>query len=48
MHMLNTSVICTYMQNTEGIQWKLLDELITQSMHYQPLFIRCSHNLTYG
>ena len=32
----------TYLQNAEKIQWKLLDELISQCMHYQPLFTKCS------
>ena len=28
----------TYLQGAENIQWKLLEELISQSMPYQPLF----------
>ena len=32
----------TYLQNDEKIQWKLLKELISQSMHFQPLFTRSS------
>ena len=40
MHIFNMSV--TKLQNAEQIQWKLQKELITQSMHYQPLFTRCS------
>ena len=32
----------TYMQSVKKIQWKLLEELISQSMHYHPLFTRCS------
>ena len=38
MHMFTRSLMC--MQNTEEIQLKLWEELITQSMHYQPLFIK--------
>ena len=30
----------TYMQNIKEIQCKLWEELITQIMHYQPLFIK--------
>ena len=41
MHIFNMSV--TYLQNAEKIQWKLLMELISQSMPYQPLFTWCSH-----
>ena len=37
MYIFNMSVI--YLQIVEKIQWKLLEELISQSMHYQPLFI---------
>ena len=33
----------TYLQSAEKIQWKLLEELISQSMPYQPLFTWCSH-----
>ena len=40
MHIFNISV--TYLQNAEKIQWKLLEELISQSVHYQPYFTRCS------
>ena len=40
MHIFNMSV--TYMQIIEKIQWKLKEELISQSMHYQTLFTRCS------
>ena len=36
MHIFNISV--TYLQSDEKIQWKLLEELISQSMPYQPLF----------
>ena len=39
MHIFTRSVTC--MQNIEGIQRKLWEELITQSMHYQPLFTGC-------
>ena len=38
MHMFTRPLMCT--QNTEEIQLKLWEELITQSMHYQPLFIK--------
>ena len=34
MHIFNMSV--TYLQNAEKIQWKLYEELISQSEHYQP------------
>ena len=40
MHMFIMSLVC--MQNTEEIQLKLWEELITQIMHYQPVFIKCS------
>ena len=40
MHIFNMSVI--YLQSVEKIQWKLEEELISQSMHYQLLFTRCS------
>ena len=40
MHIFNMGV--TYLQSVEKIQWKLQKELISQSMHYQPLFTRCS------
>ena len=33
MHIFNMSV--TYLQNAEKILWKLLEELISQSVHYQ-------------
>ena len=33
----------TYLQNAEKIQWQLWEELISQSVHYQPLFTRYSH-----
>ena len=36
MHIFIMSV--TYLQSDEKIQWKLLEELISQSMPYQPLF----------
>ena len=36
MHIFNMSV--TYMQSVEKIHWKLKEEFISQSMHYQPLF----------
>ena len=29
----------TYLQSAEKIQWKLLEELISQSMPYQLLFL---------
>ena len=32
----------THLQSIEKIQWKLWEELISQSMHYQPLFTRCN------
>ena len=38
MHMFTRSLMCK--QNTEEIQFKLWEELITQSMHYQPLFYK--------
>ena len=43
MHMFTSSL----MQNTEEIQLKLWEELITQSMLYQPLFFkkRSSENI---
>ena len=41
MHIFNMSA--TYLQSVEKIQWKRQKELISQSMHYQPLFTRCSH-----
>ena len=40
MHIFNMSV--TYLQIVEKIQWKLLEELISQSMHCQLLFIKYS------
>ena len=40
MHIFNMSV--TYLQTVEKIQWKLLEELISQSIHCQPLFIKYS------
>ena len=40
MHIFSMSVI--HLQSVEKIQWKLYEELISQSMHYQPLFTRCS------
>ena len=40
MHIFSMSV--TYLQSAEKIQWKLLEELISQSMHYHPLFTMCS------
>ena len=42
MHIFNMSA--TYLQSVEKIQWKLWEELISQSMHYQPLFTRCSYH----
>ena len=36
MHIFNMSF--TYLQIVEKIQWKLLEELISQSMHCQQLF----------
>ena len=41
MHIFIMSV--TYLQSSEKIHWKLLEELISQSMHYQPLFTWCSN-----
>ena len=38
MYIFNMSV--TYLQIVEKIPWKLLEELISQSMHSQPLFIK--------
>ena len=42
MHIFIMSV--TYLQSAEKIQWKLLEELISQSMPYQPLFTWRSHS----
>ena len=36
MHIFIMSV--TYLQSAEKIQWQLLEELLSQSMPYQPLF----------
>ena len=44
MHIFNMSVIYMYLQSVEEIQWKLREELISQSMPYQPLFFRCSRH----
>ena len=41
MHIFIMSV--TYLQSAEKIKWKLLEELISQCMPYQPLFTSCSH-----
>ena len=40
MHIFHMSV--TYLHSFEKIQWKLKEELISQSMHYWSLFTRCS------
>ena len=40
MHIFNMSV--TYLQIVGKIQWKVLEELISQSMHCQWLFIKYS------
>ena len=40
MHISNMSV--TYLQDIKKLQWRILEELILQSMHYQPLFDMCS------
>ena len=40
MHIFSMSE--TYLQIVEKIQWKLLEDLILQSMHCQPLFIKYS------
>ena len=40
MYIFNMSV--TYLQSVEQIQWKLQEEFISQSMHYQPIFTMCS------
>ena len=40
MHILSISV--TYLQSVKKIQWKPKEELISQSIHYQPLFTWCS------
>ena len=37
MHIFNMSV--TYLQSVEKIQRKLLEELISQCLHYQPLLV---------
>ena len=42
MHIFIMSV--TYLQSVEDLQWKFYEELISQSMHYQPLFTRCSRH----
>ena len=41
MHIFIMSV--TYLQSAEKIQWKLQEELISQSMLFQPLFTWHSH-----
>ena len=41
MHIFIMSV--TYMHSAEKMKWKLLEELISQSMPYQPLFTSCRH-----
>ena len=41
MHIFNMSVI--YLLIVEKLQWKLFEELISQSMHCQPLLIKYSH-----
>ena len=41
MHIFIMSV--TYLQSAEKIQWKFLEELISQRMPYQPSFTWCSH-----
>ena len=41
MHIFIMSV--TYLQSAEKIQWKLLEELISQRIPYQPLFTWHSH-----
>ena len=41
MHIFNIYV--TYLQSVEKIQWKLYEELISQCMHYQPLFTGFNH-----
>ena len=41
MHIFIMSV--TYLQSAEKTLWKLLEQLISQSMPYQPLFTWCSH-----
>ena len=41
MHIFVISV--SYLQSAEKIQWKLLEELISQSMSYQPFSTWCSH-----
>ena len=40
--MLIFNMSTTYLQSVEKIQWKLKEELISQSMHYQPLFTMCN------
>ena len=42
MHIFHMSI--TYLQSVEKIQWKFWEELISQSMHYQPLFTMCNHH----
>ena len=40
MHIFN--MLVTYLQIVEKIQWMLLEALISQSKHCQPLFIKYS------
>ena len=46
MHIFNMPV--TFMQNIKEIQCKFLEELITQSMHYQPLYNHLIVRITKG
>ena len=41
--MLIFTMSVTYLQSAEKIQWKLLEELISQSMPHQPLFTSHRH-----
>ena len=35
-------MIVTYMQSIKMVHWRLSEELISQSIHYSPLFSMCS------
>ena len=37
-HMHISTMSVKYLQGIKKIQWRILEELILQSMHYQPLF----------
>ena len=42
-NLLNTPSPPHQITEVKKIQWKLYEELISQSMPYQPLFTWCSH-----